>query len=65
MHSLCVCGGLIRTSATRPGRVERVGAGGGEAAVAVGAGWRRRGGGGQRYKPDQPFSSLAHKYLCG
>lgn len=21
--------------------------------------------GGQRYKPDQPFSSFAHKYLCG
>ena len=32
------------------------------------AGRRSKGGGqggGQRYKPDQPFSSSAHKYLCG
>lgn len=56
VHSPCVCGGLIRTSATRTGRVERV-------CGEEGGGWG--GGGGQRYKPDQPFSSFAHKYLCG
>lgn len=43
MHSLCVCGGLIHISATGRGREHS----------------RERGReGGQRYKPDQPFSSF-------
>lgn len=50
VHSRCICGGLIRTPTART-RGNTVG--------------RRSKGGGQRYKPDQPFSSSAHKYLCG
>lgn len=53
VHSRCICGGLIRTSTARTRREH--------------SREKERGGqgGGQRYKPDQPFSSSAHKYLCG
>lgn len=50
VHSRLICGGLIRTPTARTwGNTVR----------------GRSEGGGQRYKPDQPFSSSAHKYLCG
>lgn len=56
VHSRCICGGLIRTSTARTGRGTQQGEGT--------RGWGVQGGG-QRYKPDQPFSWSAHKYLRG